>query len=88
MIGTLSIHIDWATGMGGGPVFFYKLARIYVDGALVDESAHGGSSLGFTLWGGPALVVIRRGLAIGVASDWFRCAGPPTVSLMTPERGE
>jgi hypothetical protein len=87
-IGTRSIHIDWATGMGGGPGFSYTLVHTYVDGALVDESAHGGSSLGFTLWGGPALAVIRRGLAVGVASDWFRSAGPPTVWLMTPARGE
>jgi hypothetical protein len=87
-IGTRSIHIDWATGMGGGPGFSYKLVHIYVDGALADESAHGGSSLGFTLWGGPALAVIRRGLAVGVAADWIRGAGPPTVWLMTPARGE
>jgi hypothetical protein len=87
-IGTRSIHIDWATGMGGGPGFSYTLVHIYVDGALVDESAHGGSSLGFTLWGGPALAFIRRGLAVGVASDWFRSASPPTVWLMTPDRGE
>ena len=87
-IGTRSIHIDWATGMGGGPGFSYKLVHIYVDGALVDESAHGGSSLGFTLWGGPALAVIRRGLAVGVASDWFRGDDPPTVWLMTPDRGK
>ena len=64
-------------GTGGGPGFSYKLVHIYVDGALVDESAHGGSSLGFTLWGGPALAVIRRGLAVGVASDWFRGAARP-----------
>ena len=87
-IGTRSIHIDWATGMGGGPGFYYKLVHIYVDGALVDESAHGGSSLGFTLWGGPAWAVIRRGLAVGVAADWARGAGPPTLWLMTPDRSE
>ena len=87
-IGTRSIHIDWATGMGGGPGFSYKLVHIYVDGALVDESAHGGSSLGFTLWGGPALAIIRRGLAVGVAADWFRRDGPPTVWMMTPDRGK
>ena len=87
-VGTRSIHIDWATGMGGGPGFYYKLVRVYVDGALVDESAHGGCSLGFSLWGGPALAVIRRGLAVGVGSEWIRSAGPPTVWLMTPDRGE
>jgi len=78
------LPVEWSVGPG----FSYKLGHIYVDGALVDESAHGGSSLGFTLWGGPALAVIRRGLAVGVAADWHRAGGPPTVWLMTPNRGE
>ena len=87
-IGTRTIHVDWATGTGGGPGFSYKLVRIYVDGVLVDEQAHGGCSLGFTLWGGPALAVVRRAHAVGVASDWFRGGQPPTVWLLRPDRGK
>jgi hypothetical protein len=87
-IGTRTIHIDWATGTGGGPGFSYTLVRIYVDGVLVDEQAHGGCSLGFTLWGGQALAVVRRGQAVGVASDWFRGGQPPTVWLLRPDRGK
>jgi len=81
--GQRTLHLDWVCGAGGGPGFSYSLVRICVDDRLVDEQAHGGSSLGFTVWAATGLAPVRRRLAVGVEPRRFSNAEPPTVWLMT-----
>ena len=80
------VHVDWATGTSWGPLSSYSMARIYVAGALRNESVHGGSSLGYTVWGSTILAVLDPATAISVGPVQYSETSRPTVWLMEPGR--
>jgi hypothetical protein len=79
-----SVHIDWTTGTSYGPLSSYSMVRIYVGGALRNETVQGGSSLGYTVWGDRILAVLDPTTAIRVGPIRFSDTASPRIWVMAP----
>ena len=60
------MYLEWIGGRGWGPGFGFSEVRIYLDREVVGREWELGSSIGICGKVGPAVAVLREGLALRV----------------------